>query len=303
MRAAGAAHRRLATGKHAGGAHRNSCLNASIARVCEGASGKSRVLTGRGTILWVRRAAASPQLLRVTIATVRAFRAQAQSAETLKVRGRASWRPTYDHTIGLQRRARANRLPAARPVTLASARRPWPIMPGVDTRQPNSRPRVPKGAGGRSDRDQPNGRAACQLRAYIPQLKIARGLSEHPLLERDHLAHLGSSMHDQQPDTSAQRPVFPSVAVPTPRALKAAVGPAGAGRVCGPGFGLSGWSGPRTKRAIASARLDEPVFARICLTCHLTVPSVSVSRSAIAALVRPWAISRRISVCRGLRGP
>src|SRR5450755_3388044 len=35
------------------------------------------------------------------------------------------------------------------------------------------------------------------------------------------------------------------------------------------------YCGARRTRATASARLDEAVLARICLTCHLMVPSVT----------------------------
>jgi hypothetical protein len=58
---------------------------------------------------------------------------------------------------------------------------------------------------------------------------------------------------------------------------------------------------PRT-RATASARLAEPVLVSICLTCHLTVGVVMKRRSAIRALVKPSATSRRISSCRCVSG-
>ena len=71
---------------------------------------------------------------------------------------------------------------------------------------------------------------------------------------------------------------------------------------------------PRTDQG--SLQLDDPALnsdnnglgpvmdvepRRIILTCHFTVPRVMFSASAISWLLRPFTISRRMSISRGLR--
>ncbi len=157
-------------------------------------------------------------------------------------------------------------------------------------------PGVPRGPETRHEREQQKSRLAPTWRAFSSPRRA----------EPSSVAPAGSSRHESGCATRRSRPELAVAA-----RMRSGQRSPGVGRRCLRALvvvkaraGRSGVEGgcyrdaPRT-RATASARLGEAVFVSICLMCHLTVASLTKSRFATCALVKPQLPSEDLELTGG----